>query len=153
MALLDIFKKKPTRQFKGKEGKRLEKAVKVKEAEKKAEKTEKVEKVKKVTADIPVKPKKILGESYKVLKRAHVTEKAANLTEKNQYIFDVFPRSNKNQIKKAVEDVYGIDVVAVRIINIPKKKRRLGRIEGWRHGYKKAIVKIKEGQKIEVLPR
>ena len=82
-----------------------------------------------------------------------MTEKATDLTSKNQYIFKVFPGSNKNQVKKAVEDVYGVDVINVNIVNIPKKRRRLGRIEGWRRGYKKAIVRIKEGQKIEVLPR
>jgi len=41
----------------------------------------------------------------------------------------------------------------IKIINVPKKRRRLGRISGWKKGYKKAIVKIKKGQKIEVLPR
>jgi len=41
----------------------------------------------------------------------------------------------------------------VKIINVPAKRRRLGRISGWRKGYKKAIVRLKEGQKIEVLPR
>ena len=97
--------------------------------------------------------KKISGEAYKILVKPHVTEKATDLTKKNQYTFNVFPRSNKNQIKRAIEDVYGIDVVSVRIINVPRKRRRLGRIEGWSSGHKKAIVKIKEGQKIEVLPR
>jgi len=43
--------------------------------------------------------------------------------------------------------------LGVKIINLPPKKRRLGKIRGWRKGYKKAIVRIKEGQKIEVLPR
>ncbi|MDO8551325.1 MAG: 50S ribosomal protein L23 [bacterium] len=139
MALLDIFKKKKA------EKKIKKKSVRIEEPA--------VRPHPKAGPSRAEKPKKILGESYKILEKAHVTEKATALTEKNQYIFNVFPRSNKNQIKKAVEDVYGIDVVAVRIINIPKKKRRLGRIEGWRQGYKKAIVKIKEGQKIEVLPR
>ena len=75
------------------------------------------------------------------------------MARKYQYIFKVWPRANKTEIKKAIEDVFGVEVKGVRIVNIPKKKRRLGRIEGFRKGYKKAIVKIKEGQKIEVLPR
>lgn len=99
------------------------------------------------------KPKRILGEAYRVLKRPHVTEKATDLVSKNQYIFEIYPGINKNQVKKAVEDVYGVDVVEVNIINIPKKRRRLGRIEGWKKGYKKAVVKIKGGQKIELLSR
>ena len=82
-----------------------------------------------------------------------MTEKATELAKKNQYVFKVWPRANKVEIKKAIEDIYGVDVVSVKIIKVPRKRRRLGRISGWRKGYKKAIVKIKEGQKIEVLPR
>lgn len=91
--------------------------------------------------------------AYRVLKAPQVTEKATDLTKKNQYIFKIFPRTNKSEIKKAVNELYGVDVLSVKIIKVPAKKRRLGRISGWRKGYKKAIVKIKEGQKIEVLPR
>lgn len=130
MAILDIFKKKkPVRQTQGKEEKKIAPVAPA------------------------AKPKKILGEAYKVLQRPHVTEKATDLTSKNQYIFEIFRDANKNQVKKAVEDVYGVDVVGVRIINIARKKRRLGKIEGWKRGYKKAVIKIKAGQKIEVLPR
>ena len=102
---------------------------------------------------VPSKPKKISGQAYGVIKRPHVTEKATDSTLKDQYIFEVFSGSNKNQVKKAIEDIYGVDVVSVNIVNIPRKRKRLGRIEGWSGGYKKAIVRIKEGQKIEVLPR
>ena len=99
------------------------------------------------------RPKKISEIAYRILKEPHVTEKATDLTKENQYVFKVFPRANKVEIKKAVEDLYGVDVLGVKIIKVPRKRRRLGRFEGWRKGYKKAIVKIKEGQKIEVLPR
>ncbi|MEA3452885.1 MAG: 50S ribosomal protein L23 [Patescibacteria group bacterium] len=88
-----------------------------------------------------------------MLKRPHITEKATELTSENQYMFRVSSRSNKIEIKKAVSDVYGVKVESVRIINVPPKKRRLGKTQGWRKGYKKAIVKIKKGQEIEVLPR
>jgi len=91
--------------------------------------------------------------AYQVLETPHITEKVTDLTKKNQYIFKVFPEANKVEIKKAVENLYGVDVVSVKIIKVPRRQRRLGRISGWRKGYKKAIVKIKEGQKIEVLPR
>ncbi|MDO8558929.1 MAG: 50S ribosomal protein L23 [bacterium] len=139
MAILDIFKKKP---------------AEVKVAAKKIEKPENIKKPPAaVQPKAARKPKKILGEAYKVLAKPHVTEKASYLASKNQYIFEVFPRSNKKQVKKAVEDVYGVDVADVHIINIHSKRMRLGRTEGWSSGYKKAIVKIKEGQKIEVLPR
>ena len=88
-----------------------------------------------------------------VLISPHITEKATDLVQKNQYVFKVFPKANKTEIKKAIEDLYKVEVLDVKIINVPKKRRRLGRISGWKKGYKKAIVKIKEGQKIEVLPR
>jgi large subunit ribosomal protein L23 len=103
---------------------------------------------------VPKKEKKaIIGGAYRVLRTPHVTEKSTDLTKKDQYVFEVSPRANKVGIKKAIEDVYGVDALSVKIIKVPRKKRRLGRISGWRKGYKKAIVKIKEGQKIEVLPR
>jgi large subunit ribosomal protein L23 len=89
----------------------------------------------------------------KILISSHISEKATDLGEKNQYIFKVFPTANKTEIKRAIEDLYRVEVSDVKIINVPQKRRRLGRISGWKKGYKKAIVKIKEGQKIEVLPR
>jgi len=46
-----------------------------------------------------------------------------------------------------------VDVVSVRVITVKGRKRRLGKIKGWTKGYKKAIVRIKKGQKIEILPR
>ncbi|MCD5396519.1 MAG: 50S ribosomal protein L23 [Candidatus Pacebacteria bacterium] len=83
----------------------------------------------------------------------HITEKASYLAEKNQYVFKVSKDANKIEIKKAIGDLFGVEVEKIRIIKVPKKRRRRGRIEGWKKGYKKAIVKIKEGQKIEILPR
>lgn len=97
--------------------------------------------------------KAVVGETYRVLKTPHITEKATDLTEKNQYVFKVYPETNKTEIKKAIQSLYGVDVISVKIINIPRRQRRLGRVLGWRKGYKKAIVRVKEGQKIEVLPR
>ncbi len=94
-----------------------------------------------------------MSQVYKILKAPQVTEKATDLVKKNQYVFKVWSRTNKPEIKKAVEDIYGVSVVAVNIIKIPRKKRRLGKKSGFRKSYKKAVVKIKEGQKIEVLPR
>lgn len=155
MALFDIFKKKEKKvekkEIKKEEPKKaVKKAVKkeVKEEPKKAPK----KRVKKAE-QVPLKPKKVSGAAYRILKGPHVTEKATDLTRLNQYVFNVYPRANKPEIKKTIEDIYGVDVVSLKIIKIHPKKRRLGRIEGWRKGYKKAIVKIKEGQKIEVLPR
>jgi len=136
MKLLDFLKRK-----KEKTQKREEKRVK--KEEKKTEKEPEIKKPK----------KKFSATAYRVLVSPHITEKATGLAEKNKYSFKVFPKKNKIEIKKAIEELYGVDVISVNIINMPGKKRRLGRQTGWRKGYKKAIVKIKEGQKIEVLPR
>lgn len=102
---------------------------------------------------VPEKAKKVSEFGFRLLKVPHVTEKATDSLEKNQYVLKVFPRANKTEIKRTIRESYGVEVAAVRIINVPSKKRRLGRITGVQPGYKKAIVKLKEGQKIEILPR
>ena len=89
--------------------------------------------------------------SYNIVKEPHISEKATNLAEDNKYVFKVYDKTNKPEIKKSVEGIYGVDVLSVNIIKIPAKKRRLGRTEGFRKRYSKAIVTIKEGQKIEIL--
>ncbi|MBU2539970.1 50S ribosomal protein L23 [Patescibacteria group bacterium] len=98
-----------------------------------------------------VKRKKSVATVYNIVSEPHISEKSMGLNEINQYIFDVFPKANKVQIKEAIEIIYGVDVLSVNIINIAPKKRRLGKIQGFKKGYKKAIVKVKAGQKIEIL--
>jgi large subunit ribosomal protein L23 len=79
-----------------------------------------------------------------------VTEKVTRLQEKvNQYAFEVDPTSNKIQIKKAVEKRFKVKVTQVRTLNVSGKIKRLGRFTGRRPDWKKAIVTIAEGQKID----
>jgi large subunit ribosomal protein L23 len=85
-----------------------------------------------------------------VLERPHVSEKSALLAGLNQYVFVIKKSATKSEVKKAIEDFYGVKVEKTRIINIPGKVKRLGRSEGWRPGYKKAIVTLKKGEKIEL---
>lgn len=99
----------------------------------------------------PIKTKRTVNFSYDAVREPHISEKATNLADKNQYIFKVSENFNKKEIKKAVEGVYGVDVLSVNVIKIPAKKRRIGRIQGHKKSYIKAVVKIKEGQKIEIL--
>ncbi len=143
-----FFKKKKTEE-------KAEEKVKEKAKEKAKEKTkEKPKEVKEKPFPEPKVRRGVkAGEAWRVLKTPHVTEKAAALSEKNQYVFKVWPRANKTEIGKAIEDIYGVDVLSVRIIKVPRKQRRLGKVQGWRKGYKKAIVKIKEGQKIEIMSK
>lgn len=86
---------------------------------------------------------------FGVLKSPYITEKAIDLTSENKYTFKVFPRANKTEIKKAVESLYNVDVLKVSIIKVPSKRRGSRMTSGWKRGFKKAIVKIKEGQRIE----
>ncbi|MCD6550603.1 50S ribosomal protein L23 [bacterium] len=108
---------------------------------------------KKEKVDLRKEKKKKYLFAYRILKEPHITEKSTMLNERNEYVFKVYPKANKAEIKKAIESLYNIDVLDVRVINVHQKSRRLGRTTGFRKGYKKAIVKIKEGQKIEILPR
>lgn len=82
-----------------------------------------------------------------------VTEKSFAEREKNKYFFKVKPDADKIAIKNAVENIYDVDVEKVNTAKIPTKKRtRMGGvIEGHTPNYKKTIVTLKEGQKIESL--
>jgi large subunit ribosomal protein L23 len=85
-----------------------------------------------------------------IIIRPILTEKARELSEKGQYVFEVSKLANKSEIKKAVEKIFNVKVEKVRIIKLPEKPRRFGRVSGKKRGLKKAIVKLKEGQKIEI---
>ncbi len=87
----------------------------------------------------------------KIIKRALITEKANRLREMNMYQFEVVKRASKRTIKEAVEKLFGVEVTDVKTSNLPPKLRRLGRSTGYKPGYKKATVTIKQGQKIEII--
>jgi large subunit ribosomal protein L23 len=150
MALLDRFKKQPK-----KEEKRKKKEKKI---ELKAERTKEKPILKEETKQKEIKgDKNQLARAYQIIKGAHITEKATFLSGQNKYVFRVSARANKKGIKEAIEALYGVKVDRVHIVHSAPKKRRLGRYEGWRQGlkkgFKKAIVSLKEGEKIELSPR
>ncbi len=88
---------------------------------------------------------------YKIIKHPIITEKATELNKENKYVFCVDKKANKHQIKKAIEEIYNVKVEKVFVINIkPKKRRYRFFIEGYKSGYKKAIVQLKEGEKIAI---
>lgn len=164
MAFLDIFKKRRKKaeklETKKPAKKPVKKPVKVEVAPKKKEPAKSPSDIQAGKEKKPVKkpaalkkPKVEVKVAPKVLKAPTITEKATDLAAKNQYIFKVNQGSVKPEIKKAIEEIYGVEVVKVRTINIPRQRRRLGRTMGWKQGYKKAIVSVREGQSIEVLPR
>ncbi len=156
MPILDFFKKKkkPVKEpLVKKEKPFVDKALEGKKEIKKEEE----KKEEKKPLDLEVEKKKTRRKRVlvapNVLKSPHIAEKSTKLAEINQYVFKIYPKANKIEIKKAVEEIYGVDVLKVRIIKVPRKRRRLGRTTGWRKGYKKAIVRIKEDQKIDIMPR
>lgn len=110
-------------------------------------------KIEKPTIKRPSAKKKDLREVYKILKEPHISEKATVLTDQNKYIFKIMPRANRVETKKAVENLYGVRVKGVNIINVHRKQKVLRGVKGFKTGYKKAIVTLKEGEKIEIVPR
>ncbi len=90
-----------------------------------------------------------MKDPYKIVIRPVITEKSTWLKEKNREVcFEVDPRANKSEIKKAVEQLFKIKVERVRIQNKRGKKRRVGRSEGKKKDWKKAYIKLKEGEKM-----
>jgi len=90
------------------------------------------------------------SDAFKVLLHPVVTEKTTYLEGDNQYCFEVSPRTNKIEIKKAIEETFGVHVERVRIANSKGKQVRYGRMSGSRKNRKKAIVTVKSGQKIDL---
>jgi large subunit ribosomal protein L23 len=93
-----------------------------------------------------------MSEVYDVIQTVRLTEKASLLSEqKNQYVFRVNPSANKIQIKDAVEKLFKKTVVAVNTANYAGKKKRERRADfGRKPNWKKAIVTLKEGDKIDL---
>ncbi len=87
---------------------------------------------------------------FEVLCRPLITEKSSLLQVQGKYAFEVAGESNKNQIKQAVETAFKVDVTAVNIIMVPGKQRRVGRQQVLTPSWKKAIVTLKPGDKIEL---
>jgi len=71
----------------------------------------------------------------------------------NKYVFSVDRQASSHEIKKGVESIYKVNVEKVNIVNQKGKVKRLGRSVGRRPAFKKAIVTIKKGQVIDILPR
>ena len=86
-----------------------------------------------------------------VIKAPIITEKSASLSEGGRVVtFSVDPKANKTQIKQAVEKIYNVKVTKVNTINVRPKKKRVGRYTGATSAYKKAIITLAEGSKIEL---
>ncbi|RME86156.1 MAG: 50S ribosomal protein L23 [Zetaproteobacteria bacterium] len=86
----------------------------------------------------------------RVLLAPVITEKSyAAQAENNQYTFRVARDATKRDVKAAVEALFGVQVVSVQIMNMPRKPKRRGWREGYRPGYRKAVVRLAEGQSLD----
>ena len=88
----------------------------------------------------------------KVLKAPLVSEKSAAAGEMNQVVFRVASDATKPEIRRAVEMLFEVDVEDVRVVNIKGKSKRFGQTLGKRSGTRKAYVRLKEGQDIDLMP-
>lgn len=95
------------------------------------------------------KTHKALPKEYGVLKGFYVSEKSSLLNSFNQYVFKVFADATKNEVKKQVESGFGVKIKGVKIVNLPRKSRTVGRHSGFKKGFKKAIVVLEKGHSIE----
>lgn len=84
-----------------------------------------------------------------VLIRPLVTEKTTDLMQENKYTFVVPLNANKVEIRQAVEQIFKVKVVELNTVRVLGKVKRMGKTQGKRPDYKKAIVKIAAGQRIE----
>ena len=87
---------------------------------------------------------------YDILKAPIITEQSTKLIEsQNRYTFKVDTKANKVEIKKAVETIFNVKVLSVNTVNVLPKYKKMGKYEGYKSAYKKAVVKLAEGQKID----
>lgn len=87
--------------------------------------------------------------AHDIIVRPVITEKSSRMMEQNQYTFEVHPRANKIQIKEAVQEVFKVKVQKVHTIKVRPKPKRMGAFLGKSRSWKKAIVTLVEGERIE----
>ena len=89
-------------------------------------------------------------ELYEVLRRPLITEKNTMLGAQSKFTFEVAKDANKIQIRQAVEAMFNVDVTAVNTINVKGKMRRVRKSRGMTRSWKKAVVTLKPGQRIDL---
>lgn len=86
-----------------------------------------------------------------LIKSPIITEKSSDIRKDNlKYVFKVELKTNKIEIKQAIESLFKVKVAKVNTINVKPKSKRVGRYKGMTSRYKKAIVTLKEGEKIDI---
>ena len=85
-----------------------------------------------------------------IIKAPVITEKSGVIAQNGKYVFKVDSRANKIEIKQAIEKIFNVHVKEIRTINVKPKKRRVGRYTGLTNRCKKAIIKLAEGEEINL---
>lgn len=88
--------------------------------------------------------------AHEVVIRPVVSEKSYEMTEQNRYTFEVDKRATKPQIARAVEEIFRVTVTGVNTMNVTGKPRRVRYAKGHSRSWKKAVVTLREGDKIEL---
>jgi large subunit ribosomal protein L23 len=87
---------------------------------------------------------------YHIIRRALITEKSTIAKDENKYVFEVDRRANKIEVAKAVEKLFKVKVLDVHVMNVTGKKKRVGKIMGEKPSWKKAVVTLAPGSRIEI---
>lgn len=91
-----------------------------------------------------------MTKAFDIIQAPIITEKTMSLKENfNKYTFKVAKTANKVEIKNAVEEIFKVKVLSVATINVLPKRKRVGKYEGFKPAYKKAICKLADGHKID----
>lgn len=91
-------------------------------------------------------------ELHRIIKKYLVTEKStASRNEGNKYTFQVDRGANRIEVGKAVENLFKVKVLNVRMMNVPAKKKRVGKVVGEKSPWKKAIVTVAKDNRIEII--
>ena len=85
-----------------------------------------------------------------LIEKMHSTEKASYLADKNIYVFKVNRNANKIELKAEIEKRFAVNIININILNTKPKKKRRGKITGKTKSYKKAYVRLKDGDKIQL---
>ena len=88
------------------------------------------------------------AQTYRILKGFYVSEKASLGQGMSQYVFKVFNKANKSEVKKEVSRLFNVKVKSVKVLNMPEKRRDFGRHPGSKTGFKKAVVVLEKGYTI-----
>lgn len=90
-----------------------------------------------------------MSDPRSIIQKPLITEKGTDLMQKNVYLFRVDKRANKSEIKKAIETIFKVKVLEVNTMTVSGKFKRVGKHAGYKSDWKKAVVKLAEGSRLE----